>query len=563
MKHLRLDPRRATKVPTQLSGAGAGAAWLHSIRVPWLAALALAIFGLSSIGSGAGAQQESTEAVLHPPRVGMLSLRYPQIESLEEQVREQLQAFQQNLVSVVRNPEATESQLSEAYGLVGQMYHAYSLSDAAELCYFNAHRAAAADFRWIYLLGYLYHKQGRLAESELYYREAHRLYSGYLGVPVHLGDVLFQQNRPTEATAQFEQALELDPSCGAAHFGLGQLALSRGKYADAVGYFQKTLENVPGANRVHYSLAMAYRGLGDLEKAQAHLERRGSVGVRVADRLVDGLEGLLRGERVHLIRGRMAFGAGRFSEAAAKFSKAVSAKPTSIPAHVILGASLAKLGDAEAAMKEFWEVLHLDSENLKARYNLGFLLASAKRFEEAIPHLRAVLEANAEDSVARLLLAQALLETRQIEPAPSQFSRVLESDPANEEALLQQVNLLVSGKRFAEALEQLEKTHKSFPHRGRPAHALATILAACPNPDLRDGARALDLEMRVFKASKSVSHGVTVAMALAELGRCQDAAEWQRRMIAAAEKAQKSDLVKQLMLNLERYEKGQPCRPPG
>ena len=69
--------------------------------------------------------------------------------------------------------------------------------------------------------------------------------------------------------------------------------------------------------------------------------------------------------------------------------------------------------------------------------------------------------------------------------------------------------------------------------------------------------------MRVFKASKSVSHGATVALALAELGRCQEAAEWQRRMIAAAEKAQKSALVRQLEVNLERYEKDQPCRPPG
>ena len=536
-------------------------ALIRSLGFLCIFTLALAAFGSSRIGSEAASPQE--DSVLHPPRVGLLALHYPDTGPLEKQVREQFQELQRNLAKLVRNPETTESQLSEAYGLMGQMYHAYALSDVAEICYLNAHRVEPKDFKWIYLLGYLCHKQGRLAEAELYYREAGRLRSEYLGVPANLGDVYLQQDRPTEAATQFEKALGLDPNCGPAHFGLGLVALSRGKHAEAVEFFQKTLESVPGANQVHYSFAMAYRGLGDLEKAREHLERCGSVGVRVADPLVDGLQELLQGERVHLIRGRMAFGAGRFAEAAAEFEKAVAAEPSSVPSRVNLGASLAKLGDLEAAMKQFREVLQTDSNNVTAQYNLGFLLARVRRYQEAVPYLQAALDAKPKDPTTRLLLAQALLETRQVEPALTQFSIILESDPANEEALLQRVNLLVFTRRFGEALEQLERANRDFPERTRTEHALALFLAACPDPELRDGARALELELGVFKASQSVSHGTTVALALAELGRCQEAAQWQRRMIEAAEKAQKSNLVKTLKLNLERYEKDRPCRPPG
>ena len=159
----------------------------------------MAVFGSSSIGSEAGSQQE--DSVLPPPRVGLLSLHYPDTEPLEQQVREQFQELQRNLAKLVRNPETTESQLSEAYGLMGQMYHAYALIDVAEICYLNAHRVEPADFRWNYLLGYLCHKQGRLPEAELYYREAGRLRSGYLPVSVNLGDVLLQQDRHTDAAA--------------------------------------------------------------------------------------------------------------------------------------------------------------------------------------------------------------------------------------------------------------------------------------------------------------------------------------------------------------------------
>ena len=50
--------------------------------------------------------------------------------------------------------------------------------------------------------------------------------------------------------------------------------MSKRSYAEAVDHFEKTLAQVPEANRVHYSLAMAYRGLGDVDKVKAHLPNR-------------------------------------------------------------------------------------------------------------------------------------------------------------------------------------------------------------------------------------------------------------------------------------------------
>jgi hypothetical protein len=52
-------------------------------------------------------------------------------------------------------------------------------------------------------------------------------------------------------------------------------------------------------------------------------------------------------------------------------------------------------------------------------------------------------------------------------------------------------------------------------------------------------------------------------MALAEVGRCDDAAQWQRRMIADAERDKKTDFAEKLKAELPRYERGQPCRPAG
>ena len=47
---------------------------------------------------------------------------------------------------------------------------------------------------------------------------------------------------------------------------------------------------------------------------------------------------------------------------------------------------------------------------------------------------------------------------------------------------------------------------------------------------------ALDLATRIYKASGTLRRGVLIGMALAELGRCNEAAEWQRRLIRSAER---------------------------
>jgi tetratricopeptide (TPR) repeat protein len=308
---------------------------------------------------------------------------------------------------------------------------------------------------------------------------------------------------------------------------------------------------------------MAYRGLGNLHKAQAHLQQQGPVGVRVADPLVDGLQELVQGERLHLVRGRMAFDASRFSEAADEFRKAVAANPAGVAARVNLGSTLAQMGDVKGAIEQYQEAIGISPSNAAAHFNLGQLLAKQNQHEAAILHFQSVLGVNPRDTDARYLLAQELLKSGRSEEALTEFSRVVESDPYNEEALIEQVKLLFSKKQYKQALGGLEKGNALFPQKGRTAALLAYLLASSPQYDLRDGARALALSRLVYESTGLVNHGAIVAMALAELGRCGEAAEWQRQMIAAAERNQDTSMVGKLRADLKRYEGSKECRPPG
>src|SRR6185295_4384972 len=348
--------------------------------------------------------------VLPASRSGLLPIHQPALEELGPNVREHLISFQDSLARQAKDSSTTDLKLSEAYGMMGQVYQAYSLASPARECYLNAHQLTPKDFRWTYLLGNISQQEGKVEEALTYYKLVRNLRPGYLATPVNLGNLYMQQNRLEEARSSFKEALAVNPNCTAARYGLGQIALSSRNYTEAVEYLEQALAEAPEATRIHYVLALAYRGLGNIQKAQAHLQQQGPVGIRVADPLVDGLQVLIRGERLHLVRGRMAFDAQRFSEAADEFRKAVSANPASVPARVNLGSALAQNGDVQGAIKEYQEAIRLDSANAAAQYNLALLLAKQNLHDRAILHLRSVLGMNPEDSDARFLLAQELLK---------------------------------------------------------------------------------------------------------------------------------------------------------
>jgi len=510
-----------------------------------------------------GQANNQTSKILLPPRSTLAPVHLPDLSQLENEVRDQLENLQDSLASLLRDSNSNDEKLSEAYGGLGESYHAYSLNAPARECYENAHRLAPKDFRWIYLMAKLDQQEGRVDDAISRYRSAAELHPDYVAVHVNLGNIYLELNRLEDARKSFAAALAIQKEIPAAYYGLGQLALSRRNFSEAVEHFDKALSLAPEANRIHYSLAMAYRGLKEPEKARTHLAQQGVVGVRVADPLVDRLQGLVQSERVFLIRGRAALEAKRYTEAAEEFRKAVAANPKSVPALVNLGAALTQTGDLKGAAEQFERTLQIDPNNTNAHYNLGVLLANENKHGPAINHLQAVSRINPNDLGARFLLAQELMKLSRDAEALEQFAQIVQSDPNNEAALLELARLLQKTGRHQEALDALEKGHARHPQKGQTVVMLAYVLAASPQFDLRNGTRALKLAQLAYGATGSVEHGALVGLALAELGRCGEAAEWQRKMIAAAERQRNEVMVAKLKTQLERSEKGSSCRPAG
>ncbi|HSF20311.1 MAG TPA: tetratricopeptide repeat protein [Vicinamibacteria bacterium] len=508
-------------------------------------------------------------ALPSPERAGSIQARdllpvtLPDLTSMEKAVQEQIGDAQAYVASVLENPNATDVELEEAFGETGQIFHSYDLLEAADVCYRNALEVNPNDFRWWHYRGLIHRAWAQTDRAHVFFARVLELNPEHIPSIVYQAELFLEEGRLPEAEEFFQRALGLDPKSAAAWVGLGQVALLGENYPRAVECLETAIRLVPVATRLHYPLGLAYRGLGNTEKARAHMSLRGPVGVKVTDPLADELEKLQRGERVYLIRGRRAFQAGRFAEAAAAFRESVRAEPGSYRARVNLGSALAALGDEKGAQVEFRRALEINPDSAAAHFNLGHLLARDGLYGEAEDHLRLAVQSRPQDFGARMELADILKAQNALDGALEHYRKAVSLNPTSEQAYLGEIEVLIRTGAFAAARERLEAAHQQFPERGPTAHVLARFLAGCPDRQLRDGTRALDLAARVFEARPSRIHAETVAMAFAELGRCEDASQWQRTAIAIAEKQGEDDILPQLAERLEKYEQGLPCSSSG
>lgn len=507
----------------------------------------------------AEAPQAADAAAGEQAPIDLLPVPYPDMSGLEEAVKDQLNEAHGDLQGWLKVEGPPKEKLAAAFARLGELLHAYELYDAAEACYVNVARLQPRDFRWPYYLGHVYQKSGKYEKATEAYRAALAREPANVAAHVHLGEVYHARNLLDEAAAELHRALELAPEEPAARALLGEIALAQGEHAEAVKLLSGVLEQVPAADRLQYPLAMAYRGLGELDKAREHLAKSGTVGIKVADPLIDALESLATGERVHLLRGRQAFAAGHYGEAASEFRMALAADPRSVRVRVNLGSALGQMGDVVGAIEQYEAALGLNPANVTAHFNLGVLRAQQGDFETAAKHFRAATELKNDDGEAHRQLGLALERLDRPEEALESLSSAVLLQPLDENVHLDKAVLLVRLQRYKKALETLEEAHRLLPQSGGVTHALARLLAGSPDRSLRDGERALDLASRVQEALPTPGHAATVAMALAELGRCSEAAEWLGGAVDDAGEQGLAEWAKAQRGLLERYQAGSPC----
>ena len=462
-------------------------------------------------------------------------------------------------------PAAADPRRGEAHGALGMLLLAADYPDAAGRCLRDAVPLAPGEFRWPYYLGHVHIRLGDLDRAVESFERALRIRPDDFPAVVWLVHVLVDLDRPAEAEQLLARAWASHPGTPALLYQGGRASLAARDYAAAVERLEEALRLNPAATVIHYPLAMAYRGLGDLDRARAHLDRggartdgRGAEGGVLADPLMAEIYTLLRSPQSHRDLGLQAAERGDWREAARQFTLGARMAPENPVMRLNLGTALIRSGDAPAALAQLEAAASLDPGFAAPHFLVGTLFERSGRDAEAIDRFRMAADADASMSAARLRLGDALRRTGRFEAALPHYRQV-----QGEQARFGEAMALVRLGRYGEALQVLDAAGERYPGEPSFPHARARLLAAAPDDGLRDGARALALvEGLVTDGYRTAGVAETMAMALAELGRFAEAVEWQGRAMEVAAGAGQSAVARGMSANLALYQRNEPCRTP-
>ncbi len=486
----------------------------------------------------------------------------PDLSSVAPSVRDQIEGTYSTLLKRTQRPESSAGELALAYGEMGKLLLAAEFGQAAEACFVNAQMMAPTDARWPYYLGHAYKAQGDTAKSATSFERALQLGPDDVATLIWLGEAHLTEDRLDSAGSMFAKALALRPAEGAAMVGLGRVALAKRNYADAARHLEGALVRGQTADALHYSLALAYRGLGEVAKAEAHMAQRGKGQMVVPDPLMEDVRRMLQSTSSYEARGIQALEEGNLQLAADSFRQGIAIAPDDASLHHRLGTALYLAGDAQAGRSEFETALRLAPDLARAHYSLGVLFASSGQSRQAIERLEAAVRQEPTYVEARLLLGDILRHTGRPREALEHYGEVVDIDPRVTAALLGRALALADLRDYTQAAERLVSATHAHPGDPELIQALARLRAAAPVKNVRDGAQAVALMTDLVAREPNPGPEIceAMAMAYAEAGDYQQATLWQRRAIAAVER----DALMQGAMNenLVLFARGEPCRTP-
>lgn len=362
---------------------------------------------------------------------------------------------------------------------------------------------------------------------------------------------LLRQSRPELAIEQLRMAIEKRPDQFMYHHNLAGALAVVGEKDEAIAEYRRVLELNPGYPNAHFNLAMMLVERGEIEEAALHLEQahRNDPGDLVA----------------HLEWATALSQLGRPEEAALELGRVLDKDPGNGQALLNLATVQAQLGRPAAAVATLQELLGGDAtpeEASQAWVQLGRLAEQGGDLGRAVAAYRSALAADEASRGARLALARGLARQGSYSEAAIHFGHAVGLDPSDPEAHFGRALSLMLSESYGAAREALEESVARHPANAPLVHLLARLLAAAPDDAVRDGDRGLELARQVFERQQTIDHAETVAMALAELGRFDEAAEWQRGVVARAEQARGPAAAAGPRRRLELYEGGRACRAP-
>jgi tetratricopeptide (TPR) repeat protein len=212
-------------------------------------------------------------------------------------------------------------------------------------------------------------------------------------------------------------------------------------------------------------------------------------------------------------------GRERVQEAASHAGEAVRLRPRYAEGHYNLGTTLERLGELDAAVREYKAVLDIDPYQARAHHRLGLTLRTLGREEEAVAALVQATAYDAASPALHLDLGRALAESGRTSDAIAQFREASRLDPGSAEAHQNLGSALLQQHKPDEALLELTEAVRLDPTLADAEYNLGLALEAGERLDEAVGhyQRALNINPALGPAHRGLGR------TLQKLGRREEA----------------------------------------
>jgi Flp pilus assembly protein TadD len=183
------------------------------------------------------------------------------------------------------------------------------------------------------------------------------------------------------------------------------------------------------------------------------------------------------------------------------------------------------------AAKELSEAVRLKPDYLEAVIDLGRAFAAQHKFKEAEGAFQHALQLAPTNATLHVHLGTALLMGNETNEAGLEFAKAIELQPDLADKYVAEGKSLVTRGELNAALVRFNTAVRLQQDSPNPLSSLAWLLATHPQPQMRDGRRALTLARHAVEVAASDAHcWAALDVAQAENGEFQQA-------IQAAEKS--------------------------
>jgi protein O-mannosyl-transferase len=239
------------------------------------------------------------------------------------------------------------------------------------------------------------------------------------------------------------------------------------------------------------------------------------------------------------------------------WSDVVRKRPLNDRAHNNLAFALADRGKHEEALSQLLIACELNPTNAATQASLGLALFLHGETAEAKAHLLESVRLEPDISVAHYSLGRVLAFEGNSGEAIAHFSRAIELSPDHPESYLMRASAYAQERRPADALSDYRAALRQRPDWPEALGRLALGLATCDDAALRnvgEGVRLAEQAVAMTGGADPIELDILAAV-YSEAGRFGDAAEVERRAVAAA--AEDPELAGVFRSRMGQYQKSE------